>query len=45
VGRPLGMATASTTMDLAAGGSWAFQTGTVDDARRRRGRVRAGSIP
>jgi hypothetical protein len=31
VGRPLGMATASATMDLAPGGTWTFQTDAVDD--------------
>ena len=31
VGRPLGMATASATTDLAPGGTWTFQTNAVDD--------------
>ena len=31
VGRPLGMATASTTLALPPGGTWTFQTDAVDD--------------
>jgi hypothetical protein len=31
VGRPLGVATSGASDDLAAGASWSFETGTVDD--------------
>jgi hypothetical protein len=31
VGRPLGMASSSATSDIPPGGSWTFQTSTVDD--------------
>ena len=31
VGRPLGAATASSTIDIPPGGSWSFETSPVDD--------------
>ncbi len=45
VGRPLGMATASTTADLPAGGSWVFQTGALDDAGVGQAAYGSGSVP
>ncbi len=45
VGRPLGMATATTTTDLPAGGTWAFQTGAVDDAGVGEVAYASGSVP
>jgi hypothetical protein len=45
VGRPLGMATASTTADLPAGGSWSFATGAVDDPGVGQVAFASGSVP
>jgi hypothetical protein len=45
VGRPLGMATASTTTDLPAGGSWTFQTSAVDDPGIDQVAFASGSVP
>jgi hypothetical protein len=44
-GRPLGMATATTTTDLPAGGSWAFQTTAVDDSGVGEVAFASGSVP
>jgi hypothetical protein len=45
VGRPLGMATASATMDLAPGGAWTFQTSAVDDPGVDYAAYANGSVP
>ena len=45
VGRPLGMAIASTTIDLAPGGTWTFQTDVVDDPGVDQVAYATGSVP
>jgi hypothetical protein len=45
VGRPLGMATASTTADLPAGATWTFQTGAVGDPGVGQAAYGSGSVP
>ena len=45
VGRPLGMATASATVDLAPGGTWNFQTTAVDDPGVDQAAYASGSLP
>lgn len=45
VGRPLGMATASTTAALAAGSTWTFETGAVDDPGVGQVAFASGSVP
>ena len=45
VGRPLGMATASTTADLVDGSTWTFQTGAVDDPGVGQVALASGSVP
>ena len=45
VGRPVGMATASATADLAAGSTWTFETSAVDDPGTGQAAFAAGSVP
>jgi hypothetical protein len=45
VGRPLGMATAVRTADLAAGSTWAFQTSAVDDPGAGQAAFGSASVP
>jgi hypothetical protein len=45
VGRPLGMATASTTNDLAPGGTWTFQTDAIDDPGVGQVAYATGTVP
>ena len=45
VGRPLGMATASATADLAPGETWTFQTDAVDDPGVDQVAYATGSVP
>ena len=45
VGRPLGMATASVTMDMPPGSSWTFQTSAVDDPGINDAAFATGSVP
>jgi hypothetical protein len=45
VGRPVGMATASATMDLAPGGTWIFQTDAVDDPGVGQVAYATGTLP
>jgi hypothetical protein len=45
IGRPLGMATASTTDDLPPGATWTFQTDAVDDPGVDQVAYATGSIP
>jgi hypothetical protein len=45
VGRPLGMATASTTDDLPPGATWTFQTDAVDDPGVDQVAYATGSLP
>jgi hypothetical protein len=45
VGRPLGMATASASADLAAGGTWTFETTAVDDPGVGQAAFASGSVP
>jgi hypothetical protein len=45
VGRPLGMATASATADLAAGNTWTFETSAVDDPGVGQVAFGSGSVP
>jgi hypothetical protein len=45
VGRPLGMATASTTADLAARSTWTFETSAVDDPGVGQVAFASGSVP
>jgi hypothetical protein len=45
VGRPLGMATASATTDLAPGETWTFQTDAVDDPGVDQVAYATGSVP
>jgi hypothetical protein len=45
VGRPLGMATATTTGDLAAGGTWTFETTAIDDPGVGQIAFASGSVP
>ena len=44
-GRPLGMATASSTSDLEPGGTWTFQTDAVDDPGVGQVAYATGAIP
>ena len=45
VGRPLGVGTSSATMDVPPGGTWTFQTGTVDDPGVTYAAFPAATIP
>jgi hypothetical protein len=45
VGRPLGMATASTAADLAAGAAWTFETGAVNDPGVGQAAFASASVP
>jgi hypothetical protein len=45
VGRPLGMASASATVDLAPGVAWNFQTTAVDDPGVDQAAYATGSLP
>ena len=45
VGRPLGMATASATIDLPPGGTWTFQTDAVDDPGVDQVAYATGTVP
>ena len=45
VGRPLGMATASATMDMAPGSTWSFETTAVNDPGVDYAAYATGSVP
>ena len=45
VGRPLGVATSSATLDVPPGGAWTFETSTVDDPGVAYAAFAAATIP